>query len=58
MLETYSLKYFVELAKFKTLQETSKNLHLTQSTLSRFMQKLENVIGVTLFIRKKFHCLE
>lgn len=53
MIDSYLLKYFVALEKFKTLSDTAKNLNLSQSALSRSMQKLENLVGVQLFSRKK-----
>lgn len=53
MIENYLLKYLVELEKNRTLSEAAQNLFLTQSALSRSMQKLESVIGVELFTRKK-----
>lgn len=53
MIETYLLKHLVELAKNKTLSDAAKNLFLTQSALSRSMQKLEKILGVELFVRKK-----
>ena len=53
LIDTYLLKYFIELEKFKTISEASKHLHLTQSALSRSMQKLEKILGVELFERKK-----
>ena len=53
MIETYLLKYLVELEKNKTLSDAAKNLFVTQSALSRSMRKLENILGVELFARKK-----
>ena len=53
MIETYLWKQLVALAKYGTLSEAAKQLNLSQSALSRSMQKLEQVIGVNLFIRKK-----
>lgn len=53
MIDSYLLKYFVALEKFKTLSDSAKNLNLSQSALSRSMQKLEKLVGVQLFTRKK-----
>ena len=53
MIDTYLLKYFVEVKNPGTLFDVAVNLHLSQSTLSRSMQKIEQVIGVELFLRKK-----
>ncbi|WP_300120406.1 LysR family transcriptional regulator [uncultured Enterococcus sp.] len=51
MIEIYLLKQLIALADYKTLSEAAKNIHLTQPTLSRSMQKLESQIGVPLFDR-------
>ena len=57
MIETYLWKQLVALAKYGTLSEVANQLNLSQSALSRSMQKLEQHIGVELFVRKKkFHC--
>ncbi len=53
MIETYLLKYLAEFEKSGTLSEAAKNLFVSQSALSRSMQKLEQIIGVSLFERKK-----
>ena len=53
MVEFYLLKYLVEVEKCKNLTKAAKNLHLSQSALSRAMQKLEQFIEVELFERKK-----
>ena len=53
MIDTYLLKYFVEVQNSGTLSDAAVNLHISQSVLSRSMQKIEQVIGVELFLRKK-----
>lgn len=53
MIETYLLEQLLAFAKYGTLSEAAKQLNLSQSALSRSMQKLEQVIGVELFVRKK-----
>lgn len=53
MVEIYLLEQFVALAKYETLAAAAENLHLSQSALSRSMQKLEEIFGVKLFVRKK-----
>ncbi|MBQ3441856.1 MAG: LysR family transcriptional regulator [Selenomonadaceae bacterium] len=53
MIETYLWKQLVALAKYGTLSEVANRLNLSQSALSRSMQKLEQHIGVELFVRKK-----
>ena len=53
MIEMYLLKQLTAFAKYKTLSEAAKQLNLSQSALSRSMQRMEQFIGVNLFIRKK-----
>lgn len=51
MIEIYLLEQLIALDDYGTLSEASKNIHLTQPTLTRSMQKLETEIGVPLFDR-------
>lgn len=51
MIEIYLLEQLVALDECGTLVAASEKLHLTQPTLSRSMQKLEDETGVPLFIR-------
>ena len=53
MVELYELRQFVAFANAGTLSEAAEILHLSQPALSRNMKKLENDLGVTLFVRKK-----
>ena len=53
MIETYLLNQLVAFAQFGTLSEAAKQLNLSQSALSRSMQKLEQIIAVELFSRKR-----
>ena len=53
MISNDLLKYFVELQKFDTLSATAEHLHISQSALSRAMQKIEQLVGLELFSRKK-----
>ena len=53
MIEIYLWKYLAEFEKFGTLSEAAKNLNLSQSAISRSMQKLEQIIDVKLFERTK-----
>ena len=53
MIETYLWEQLTAFAKYGTLSEAANQLNLSQSALSRSMQKLEQVIGVELFVRKK-----
>lgn len=51
MIEIYLLEQLIALDDCGTLSEAAKKIHLTQPTLTRSMQKLENEIGVPLFNR-------
>ena len=52
MVETYLLEGIEALARLGTLTAAARELHLTQPTLTRSMQKLEAEIGVALFERE------
>lgn len=52
MVEIYLLEQLDSLARNGTLMAAAQELHLTQPTLSRSMQKLEDQLGVSLFERK------
>lgn len=52
MIETYLLEQFVAFADCGTLLKASEELHITQPTLSRSMKKLEEELGVPIFIRE------
>ena len=51
MIEIYLLEQLVAVAEFGTLLKASEKLHLSQPALSRSMKKLEEQLGVSLFIR-------
>lgn len=53
MVETYLLEYLAAFEKAGTLSDAAKILNLSQSALSRSMQRLEQIIGVKLFERGK-----
>ena len=46
-------KVFYEVAKYGNITMAAKSLFLTQSTVSRSIQHLENELGVRLFERSK-----
>lgn len=50
-MELKQLHYFLQLSKDKNFSHASKNLYLTQQALSKAIQKLEDELGVNLFIR-------
>lgn len=51
MVDDYLLEALVAFAKYGTLSATAEHLMVTQPTVTRGMQKLENELGVTLFKR-------
>jgi len=51
-IEFQSLEQFVTLARTKNFTRAAEELHLSQSTLSRAIQKLEDQLGQPLFERK------
>lgn len=53
MLEMYMLEQLAAVKEYGTLSAASEVLHLTQPSLSRSMQKLEDLLGVKLFERTK-----
>ena len=53
MIELYLLENLYAVYEHKTLTLAAEKLHLTQPSLSRSMQKLEGILGVSLFDRQK-----
>lgn len=53
MLEFALLEQLVAFAQYGTLSAAAEKLHLSQSSLSRSMQRLEELLNVTLFERQK-----
>ena len=53
MIESYIIEELAAFARFGTLSRVAEELHVSQSALSRSMQKLEDSLGVTLFERTK-----
>lgn len=52
MLEIYLLEQLAAFAKHGTLSKAAEELHISQPALSRSMKKLEDDLGVKLFIRE------
>lgn len=52
MLEIYLLEQLAAFAKYGTLSKAAEELHISQPALSRSMKKLEEDLGVKLFIRE------
>lgn len=53
MFELYQLEQLISIAENKTLSKAAEELHISQPTLSRTMQKLEEELGMPLFERQK-----
>ena len=53
MIEIYLLEQLTAVARCGTLSAASEELHMTQPALSKSMQKLENILELNLFDRKK-----
>ena len=53
MIETYLLEYLVAFAPAGTLSAAAEELHVSQPSLTRSMQKLEDLVEVPLFDRTK-----
>lgn len=52
MIDNYLLEELVTFAKYKTLAATAERLLVTQPTVTRGMQKLEDELGVKVFDRQ------
>ena len=50
-MEIREMEYYVEVCEHKSILKASKSLHLTQQALSKSMKKIENDLGVNLFLR-------
>ncbi|MFF2016183.1 LysR family transcriptional regulator [Paenibacillus sp. NPDC058177] len=50
-MELLQLQYFVAVARLEHMTEAARSLHVTQSSLSKTIQRLEEDIGVPLFDR-------
>ena len=53
MIELYLLENLYAVYEHKTLTLAAEKLHLSQPSMSRSMQKLEGILGVSLFDRQK-----
>ena len=51
-MELYQLYYFLEIAKDKNFTRAAERLHVSQSSLSKAIQRLEAYLGVKLFDRQ------
>lgn len=53
MLDLNELEQFVTFAKYGTLSKTAEILNISQPTITRTMQHIEEAFAVTLFERGK-----
>ncbi|MCY7178455.1 hypothetical protein BA718_03570 [Streptococcus gallolyticus subsp. gallolyticus] len=58
MIDDYLLEALVAFAKYGTLSATAEHLMVTQPTVTRGMQKLEDELGVTLFKRTRSNFIQ
>ncbi len=54
-MELRQLKYFAKVAELKSFSEASRQLNITQSTLSQQIRQLEGELGVELLVRDSHH---
>lgn len=54
-MELRQLRYFVTVAKLRNFSEASRQLNITQSTLSHQIIQLEGELGVELLVRETHH---
>lgn len=55
MLDLLELEQLAAFADCGTLSKAAENLHISQPTITRTMQHLEDIFGVPLFLRSKNH---
>lgn len=52
-MDTKYLKYVLTIARKKNMTKAAEELYVSQSSLSQYLSRLEQEIGVPLFIRAK-----
>ena len=52
-MDTKYLKYVLTIARKKNMTKAAEELYVSQSSLSQYLSRLEQEIGVQLFIRAK-----
>ena len=53
MMDTDNLKIYLEIARLKNISAAAKSLNMTQSTVSRRLQMLEEEMDTRLVIRNR-----
>jgi len=56
-MELRKIQYFLRIVEEGSLSKAAQSLYLTQPTLSRFLEKLEQEVGVALFTRSRNNAL-
>ncbi|MBX5467477.1 MAG: LysR family transcriptional regulator [Firmicutes bacterium] len=51
-MEIHQLEYFLAIAQYRSFSKAALEISVSQSTLSQQIQKLEEELGVTLFVRE------
>ena len=54
-MEIRQLRYFIKVAECQSFSEASRQLHVTQSTLSQQIRQLEDELGTPLLFRDSHH---
>ena len=52
-MDLHYLEYILEIANMHSISKAAENLYITQSTLSQYLSRLEQELGVRLFERKR-----
>lgn len=52
-MDLHHLEYIIEIANMGGISKASENLHITQSTLSQYLIRLEEELGIRLFDRRR-----
>lgn len=53
MIDIYLLQQLAAFAEYDTLSAAAERLHTSQPAMTRSMHRMEDELGVTLFIRSK-----